>query len=152
MITISGFYNNGIIYSTRKSGTVDTLPIILPDKYNESNVTVVGNIISRNTIDRHTKLSIAPDQILPYFDEINEVKIRGFICRSPLTRTTPAGKTITNLLIAENDSYLPCIYWGTDIPDFRIGQLVELEGRFQSREYVKNGVTHKTHEISLINK
>ncbi len=77
---------------------------------------------------------------------INEVKLTGFICKTPIYRKTPFNREICDILLAVNrtnyhkSDYVPCILWGRNarfISEQKIGCKVELLGRIQSREYVK---------------
>lgn len=77
----------------------------------------------------------------------NEVKLTGFICKAPIYRKTPFNREICDILLAVNranyhkSDYVPCILWGRNarfISEQQIGCKVELEGRIQSRDYVKS--------------
>ena len=90
----------------------------------------------------------------------NRVSLRGTLCKAPNPRVTPMGRDICDLLLAVNrrgtrSDYLPCICWGScarQAARWTVGTGIELEGRFQSRRYVKlteNGlVPHVAYEIS----
>ncbi|TYQ15634.1 UNVERIFIED_CONTAM: Single-stranded DNA-binding protein [Acetivibrio alkalicellulosi] len=75
----------------------------------------------------------------------NQIFLNGFICKSPVYRTTPFGREITDMLIAVNrpynkSDYIPCIAWGRNArfsSGLSIGQNVKIWGRIQSREYQK---------------
>lgn len=76
----------------------------------------------------------------------NEVKLTGFICKTPVYRKTPFNREICDILLAVNrtnyhkSDYVPCILWGRNarfIAEQKIGCKVEIVGRIQSREYVK---------------
>ena len=76
----------------------------------------------------------------------NTIALRGTICKEPSLRVTPLGREICDLLIAVNrpfgrSDYLPCISWGQyaqEASSWNVGDTVELEGRVQSRSYIKN--------------
>ncbi len=78
-------------------------------------------------------------------DEENLVRLRGTLCRRPTLRRTPLGREIADLMLAVNrryarSDYLPCICWGEaarTAGSWDRGQRIWLEGRLQSREYVK---------------
>lgn len=141
----------------RMSGAVDLLPIRHYHGELHQPVSISGTLHSYNTADRHTPLFIdvacsAPATI----PGTNQVALYGYICKSPILRTTPAGKQITNLLLAiprENatSDYIPCIAWNGMGADLNIGDAVTLTGRLQSREYEKNHNTYTTHELSVSN-
>ena len=86
---------------------------------------------------REIALCDAPDE--------NQVSLRGTLCKAPNLRTTPMGRDICDLMLAVNRSYgrsdyLPCICWGTlarKAAGWTVGTRIALQGRFQSRRYVK---------------
>ncbi|MCR5154136.1 MAG: single-stranded DNA-binding protein [Lachnospiraceae bacterium] len=97
-------------------------------------------------------------------EENNLIILDGFVCKKPVYRRTPFGREITDLLIAVNRSYdksdyIPCISWGRNAKyaeNFKIGTHIKLEGRIQSREYVKregpdNVESHVAYEVSVRN-
>lgn len=75
----------------------------------------------------------------------NRVALDGYICKPPVYRKTPMGREITDLLIAVNrpsgsSDYIPCICWGKNAcyaSAFSVGDHTLLQGRIQSREYIK---------------
>lgn len=75
----------------------------------------------------------------------NEILLSGTLCKKPNLRATPLGRDICDLLVAVNrpyghSDYLPCICWGQNALDcalWEVGDVIELEGRIQSREYIK---------------
>lgn len=75
----------------------------------------------------------------------NNIALDGFICKEPTYRNTPRGREIADLLIGVNRSYgksdyIPCIVWGRNAgfaSDLPIGTHVKLDGRIQSRNYLK---------------
>ena len=76
----------------------------------------------------------------------NTVTLRGTVCKQPSLRMTPLGREICDVLVAVNrpfgrSDYLPCISWGQNAREaslWSVGDAVELEGRIQSRNYIKN--------------
>ncbi len=77
---------------------------------------------------------------------VNEVKLVGFVCKEPIYRKTPFNREICDVLLAVNrqnyhkSDYVPCIMWGRNaryISNQNIGCKIEIVGRIQSREYVK---------------
>ncbi len=92
----------------------------------------------------------------------NVVEIVGYICKSPIFRTTPFRREICDVLLAVNraynkSDYLPCIAWGRNarfVSELDIGQKVFMTGRIQSREYQKkiddtNTETRMAFEVSI---
>ncbi len=86
------------------------------------------------------QLESAPE---PYWE--NLVELTGTLCKKPNLRLTPTGREICDLLLAVNrpygrSDYLPCIAWGQTArtaAGWSVGQRLELQGRFQSRDYFK---------------
>ncbi len=92
----------------------------------------------------------------------NDANFIGYICKEPVYRKTPLGREIADVLVAINrtyrkSDYIPCILWGRNAKfceSLKIGDLVKLNGRIQSRAYEKkldNGeVLKKTaYEVSV---
>jgi primosomal replication protein N len=75
----------------------------------------------------------------------NHIFLSGALCKEPKLRVTPLGREICDLLVAVNrplgrSDYLPCICWGQTAREaavFGVGQDIEIEGRIQSRDYIK---------------
>ncbi len=94
-------------------------------------------------------------------EDINLVQLTGTLCKEPNLRTTPMGRDICDLMVAVNrrygrSDYLPCICWGIKARDaalWGVGTEVRLEGRIQSRSYIKvtdTGPVEKTaFEVSV---
>ena len=91
----------------------------------------------------------------------NRVTLVGKISRPPVYRETPFGREVCEFMVAversrRRNDYIPCIAWGDNaryVGAMEEGQIVELAGRFQSREYVKtleNGEkeTRTAYEVS----
>ena len=93
---------------------------------------------------------------------LNDATLIGYICKEPIYRKTPLGREIADVLIAVNrtyrkSDYIPCILWGRNAKycdTLKVGDLVKLNGRIQSRNYEKKlqdgTITNKTaYEISV---
>jgi len=90
----------------------------------------------------------------------NSITLHGTICKQPSLRMTPLGREICDILVAVNrpfgrSDYLPCISWGQNAREaslWSVGDTVELEGRIQSRNYIKtedgNQVRKTAYEVS----
>ena len=95
-------------------------------------------------------------------EDDNRVFLTGTLCKAPVLRSTPMGREICDLMLAVNrrygrSDYLPCICWGLSAREaarWEVGARVELEGRLQSRRYIKmteSGPVEKTaFEISAL--
>ena len=76
----------------------------------------------------------------------NSLYLNGFICKTPIYRTTPFGREITDMLLAVNRSYnksdyIPVIAWGRNArycKNINIGDNIKVWGRIQSRIYQKH--------------
>ena len=94
-------------------------------------------------------------------EDENLVALSGTLCKAPNLRTTPMGRDICDLMVAVNrhygrSDYLPCICWGVKAREaslWSVGTAVRLEGRIQSRIYIKvtdEGAVEKTaFEVSV---
>lgn len=92
---------------------------------------------------------------------LNRIELNGFLCKSPIYRTTPFGREITDMLLAVNrthnkSDYIPCIAWGRNAKfaqRLNVGDNIVITGRMQSREYQKKTeddvVTKTAYEISV---
>ena len=92
----------------------------------------------------------------------NTVRLTGALCKEPNLRITPMGRDICDLMLAVNrrygrSDYLPCICWGLkarEAATWMVGTQVKLEGRIQSRRYIKmteDGPVERTaFEVSVI--
>ena len=95
-------------------------------------------------------------------EDINRVALTGTLCKPPNLRTTPMGRDICDLMLAVNrhygrSDYLPCITWGARACEtalWDVGTRVSLEGRLQSRSYIKvldTGAVERTaFEVSVL--
>lgn len=76
---------------------------------------------------------------------VNRLVLSGALCKRPVVRRTPLGRSICDLLLAVNRpygraDYLPCIAWGSLAAccgRMSVGDRLRLEGRLQSRTYHK---------------
>ena len=140
----------------RLSGAEDRLNLILRRELLEQTalaeaeaLSVTGELRSFN--NRHSEgaklvLTVFVRQ-LSFCDgpEENLVRLQGTLCRPPILRRTPLGREIADLMLAVNrrcgrSDYLPCICWGAlarRAGTWDTGQRLRLEGRLQSRDYVK---------------
>jgi single-stranded DNA-binding protein len=85
---------------------------------------------------------LVEDQILK---NPNSIVLVGYICKTPVYRTTPFNREIADILIAVNRSYnksdyIPCIAWGRNarfVKNLTVGERIAVSGRIQSRDYQK---------------
>ena len=140
----------------RLSGATDKINIIVRDELMESiqlceaeKICVVGELRSfNNKSGEGAKLVItvfAKELYLCDDDDLHEVRLIGTLCKKPNLRMTPMGRDICDLMLAVNrrygrSDYLPCITWGLkarEAAEWDTGTMVTLEGRIQSRNYIK---------------
>ncbi|MDY3928688.1 MAG: single-stranded DNA-binding protein [Clostridia bacterium] len=92
----------------------------------------------------------------------NSLYLNGYVCKSPVYRTTPFGREITDILLAVNrtynkSDYIPVIAWGRNArfcKGFKVGDNVKIWGRIQSRDYQKKvsedeTITKTAYEVSI---
>ena len=148
---------------TRKSGTVDTVPLIYintSDTYkfieelkNNGDV-IVGQLVDilgyLCTRTNNGKLFVSVMASSMSYAQVgaehkNKVMFTGYIGKLLDIRTTPLGSNIIDATIAINrmgrSYYVPVIIWNGLAKNFKerhnVGDKVSLIGRFQSREYRK---------------
>lgn len=152
-----------MITADRRSGRVDTLILEIPAAAAGSEeemkkltagteVLVIGEINTKdiNTQDpteQRVKVFIKALTITkndPSANRQNNVIIKGNLCKDPRSRKTPRGTAVTEIMVATNfkneSHYIPCVCWqnvAEAAAGLQKGDYVEIEGRFQSREYKK---------------
>lgn len=158
----------------RLSGVEDVLPVVVSRTLLEQfpvlageKVEVEGEIRSfnnRSGVGAKLVLTVFARIIsaAPEGEDSNEVALSGVICKPPVYRHTPMGREITDLTLAVNrrygrSDYLPCITWGglaRIAAQLQVGDRVQLQGRFQSRNYTKvledRVVTKTAYEVSAM--
>ena len=92
----------------------------------------------------------------------NRILLSGVLCKKPVLRRTPLGRSISDLILAVPRSYgradyLPVIAWGqvaSQVCTLEAGAPLSLEGRIQSRVYRKvteTGPEERTaYEVSVM--
>ena len=155
----------------RLSGQSDQIPILLPE-FMVSQVIpgkalrIQGQMRSFN--NRSGKgsrlvLTVYGLELLPPQGEFcNEILLSGALCKTPVFRRTPLGRSICDLMLAVTrrygrSDYLPVIAWGqlaTQCSKYNIGDSLCLEGRIQSRTYRKVLEDHTeirtAYEVSML--
>lgn len=145
---------------TRLSGQVDVIPISIPERlmdiskdYRGTTMEVLGQFRSYNRHDgekSHLILFVFAQEVRLLeepagYTGTNQTFLDGYICKKPIYRRTPMGREIADMLLAVNrlcrkTDYIPCIVWGRNAryaSGFDVGSHVCVEGRIQSREYMK---------------
>ena len=138
----------------RLSGQVDTLRILLPESMlpqvtEGGNLRVQGQLRSfnnRSGVGSRLVLTVYARSISPGLDEpCNQITLSGTLCKPPVFRRTPLGRSICDLMLAAprrygRADYLPVIAWGqlaVRAGRLQVGDPLSLEGRVQSRTYHK---------------
>lgn len=142
----------------RRSGAIDTLPVIvseyiLPAGGMElgNRVSIVGEFRSCNKDEdgrRKLILFIFANELTMAEDgaeDEDSVCLKGFIVNKPKRRRTNSDRVLADVLLAvprrhKKSSYLPLIVWGrvaVAAERYAVGTLVSVHGRVQSREYSK---------------
>ena len=138
----------------RLSGTPDTLPVLLPEPLldivqTEAPLRVQGQLRSfnnRSGVGNRLVLTVYAQAIQPGTGEpCNRILLSGALCKPPIFRRTPLGRSICDLMLAVSRrygraDYLPVIAWGqlaVQASHLQVGDALSLEGRVQSRSYRK---------------
>lgn len=141
----------------RLSEQEDEIPVTVSDRLFLSEdelavgttVAVEGQLRSYNKIvDGKSKLVLrifARELCEPSGEAPNIIELEGYVCKTPVYRTTPFKREICDLLLAVNraynkSDYIPAIAWGRNARyagEFKVGDRVSVVGRIQSRVYQK---------------
>ncbi len=141
----------------RLSGAEDTLHVIasrqqldaLPPLGEGSPLAVWGEVRTfnnRSGVGSRLVVSVfAKELAQEEGEDENHLELSGTLCKPPILRTTPLGRTICDMILAANRrygraDYLPCIAWGSlayRCGAMEVGDCLALEGRLQSRVYTK---------------
>ena len=158
------FYKNRVMIA-RNSGTIDYLPIIVPESLipNGSSckkwIEITGSLRSINKMGEdghnHLEIFIYPYTLCIYETQlelkesvnVNKIYLNGYICQEPIRRITPFNRIIADFMIAvkragksQRLDHIPCIAWGKNanwISTLKKGEKIKLYGRLQSRDYFK---------------
>ncbi len=157
----------------RLSGAQDLLPVTVSERLMNSQVTPGVHIAIQGQLRSYNKvmggagrllLTAFAQRLLPPDEEENPnlIRLSGVICKPPAFRTTPFGREIADLMLAVNrafgkSDYIPCIAWGRTAryaSQLSVGDHLEVQGRFQSREYQKQMpdgtvINRMAYEVSL---
>lgn len=159
------------LHVPRLSGQADILPVLIPERLTEmvvlgKNVRVHGQFRSYNN-----KSGQGSRLVLVLFaqsveecgeESENRIRLRGTLCKPPVFRHTPLGRSICDMMLAVSrkygrSDYLPVIAWGqvaAVVSGMAVGDGLAVEGRMQSRNYNKSteeGTQVRTaYEISVM--
>jgi single-stranded DNA-binding protein len=171
------FYTFDIEVS-RLSENYDTIPVLISERILDNLkagdcVTINGQLRTYNKYDAERRkllmfafvreITVISEEDMLADKNPNELSIVGYLCKSPIYRTTPLGREISDLLVAVNraykkSDYIPAITWGRNArfcEKLTVGTCVEIMGRVQSRTYTKKtdenseGETRVAYEVSV---
>lgn len=155
----------------RLSGEADVLPVLLPEEklplmVQDRPVRIQGQLRSFNNrtgVGNRLILTVYPLEITPGEGKpCNRIALSGSICKPPIFRRTPLGRSICDLMLAVprrygRADYLPAIAWGqlaVYTGDLQVGDSLSIDGRVQSRVYHKatdSGVEERVaYEVSVM--
>lgn len=155
----------------RLSGETDLLPVLLAEEqlYGVEvgkSLRIRGQLRSYNNrtgVGNRLVLTVYPTEITAGTGEVcNRILLTGAVCKVPVFRRTPLGRSICDLMLAVprrygRADYLPVIAWGqlaVYAEGLAVGDTLSLEGRVQSRIYHKatdNGVEERiAYEVSMM--
>lgn len=155
----------------RLSGQRDILPTLIPEESLEmarpgQSVRIQGQLRSFNNrtgTGSRLILTVYSRDIQPGLGApCNQIFLSGTLCKPPILRRTPLGRSICDIMLAVprrygRSDYLPIIAWGKlalQTSELRTGEPLELEGRIQSRVYHKateEGMEERTaYEVSMM--
>jgi primosomal replication protein N len=138
----------------RLSGVPDTLPVLLtedlmPQVVPGAALRIQGQLRSfnnRSGVGNKLVLTVYVQELQPGQGEAhNQITLAGSLCKPPIFRRTPLGRSICDLMLAVprrygRADYLPVIAWGqlaAEAGHLQVGDDLALEGRIQSRTYHK---------------
>ena len=138
----------------RLSGQSDILPILVTDAQaplirSGDTLRIRGQLRSfnnRSGTGNRLVLTVYAQSVEPGIGETeNRILLCGALCKPPIFRRTPLGRSICDLMLAVprrygRADYLPVIAWGQLAvrgSELRVGDEIALEGRVQSRAYHK---------------
>ena len=169
--------NHGLVFYRqllevpRLSGTPDVLPLLLQQEQLPlleagGPLRAEGQLRSFNNrggSGRRLVLTVFVQSLRPGEGETaNRITLDGTLCKPPIYRRTPLGRSICDLILAVprnygRADYLPVIAWGqvaSQVSGLSVGDALSLEGRVQSRVYRKvtdSGVEERVaYEVSVM--
>lgn len=155
----------------RLSGETDLLPVLLAEEQLSGvevgrSLRIRGQLRSYNNrtgVGNRLVLTVYPTEIRAGEGDVcNRILLTGAVCKAPVFRRTPLGRSICDLMLAVprrygRADYLPVIAWGqlaVYAEGLAVGDTLSLEGRVQSRVYHKatdNGVEERVaYEVSMM--
>lgn len=146
-----------ILEVPRLSDSSDFIPVTISEKlFGETKLEVNAVIAISGQFRSYNKIENGKSKLMltVFVREMQEVDttknpniitLIGYVCKSPIYRTTPFKREITDILVAVNraynkSDYIPAIAWGRNArfsKNLDVGSKIKIEGRIQSRVYQK---------------
>ena len=147
------FYRQ-VLEVPRLSGTPDRIPLLVRQEHlslldSGQPLRLTGQLRSFNNrtgTGRRLVLTVFAQTLeAGTGDPANAIFLSGTLCKPPVFRRTPLGRSICDLILAVprnygRADYLPVIAWGqvaAQVSTLQVGDPLSLEGRIQSRVYHK---------------
>lgn len=162
----------------RKSGYMDQIQVVFSERLvsktdviEESSIKIWGQIRTYNELceGKNKLIIVVFAREVEFFDpgeEVkfeNQIKLEGYICKTPIRRVSPLGRELCDVMLAVNrmynkSDYIPCIAWGRNAgytATLEVGDKLSVLGRLQSREYRKkdeedNVFVKTAYEVSIL--
>ena len=168
-------FSNFKISTNRLSGNADIIDATISERllvgqefHEGQRVAVKGQVRTYNKTEQGRSSLMITLFVLDYADcdnntkDTDVVELIGFVCKTPVYRTTPLGREISDIVLAVNraygkSDYIPVVVWGRNARFCKalvVGEEIKITGRLQSRAYQKknadNSVTERVaYEISV---
>lgn len=163
-----GFYSFELEIE-RLSGTSDFIQVMVSDRLVNIRALEVGSVLhiegqfrsyNKQVNNKRKLILYIFARNIEFVEEssvVNQIVLNGYVCKEPVYRKTPLGREITDLILAVNrqygkSDYIPCIAWGRNAlfaSELKVGDKLEIHGRVQSREYLKEYEPHVAYEVSV---
>lgn len=136
----------------RKSGTADTIPVVVPRKSIDPNADYINMRISLDgqlqTIrkNRHLIMYVFAKSADIYYnydeeeEDLNDILFTGAMKGTVIRKTGKTNLPIADVHFLSNKYFFPCIAWNSDakrIEKSKWNTEMRVKGRFQSRDYTK---------------
>lgn len=151
----------------RSSNAYDIIPVLISERIIDVTSDYVGKFVcisgqfrsfNKHEDNKNKLLLYVFVQCIDFLEKLtyneNCISLKGYVCKDTVYRETPLGREITDIILAVNRQYgkcdyIPCICWGRDArfaDDFEVGTKIWVEGRIQSRNYIKKFKDGNTEE------
>lgn len=159
-------YYRGAIEIVGLNGIINILPVVTEEKnikkgiYIGEAIKINGNLRTYNYQENKKKrvdVYIFADSIkrIQKKEYRNFALIEGYVCKEPIIRRISSGKEIISFVVANNRgkgkiNYIPCVIYKNHDTNLKIGDFIQLTGRFQSRTYRKRKKEYTICELAVV--